>query len=55
MKNLEWNDVSRNILFCLSDFTLQRYVTSTFEKNVFFTKKQLSTTFTSQFCTEILI
>jgi hypothetical protein len=27
-----------NILFCLSEVSLQRYDTSKFEKNVFFTK-----------------
>jgi len=28
----------RNILFCRSDVSLQRYETSKFEKNAFFTK-----------------
>jgi hypothetical protein len=44
-----------NILFCLSDVSLQRYDTSKFEKNAFFTKLQLYTTFTSQIRPEILI
>jgi hypothetical protein len=39
MKEQERNDISTTyFLFCLSDVSLQRYDTSKFEKNEFFTK-----------------
>ena len=38
MKKRERNGVSKEYLFCLSDVSLQRYETSKFEKNAFFTK-----------------
>jgi hypothetical protein len=37
-KNKKGMSFLRNILFCRSDVSLQRYETSKFEKNVFFTK-----------------